>query len=109
MKDDDFLLTINLAKIHCSMGHGIDRLVCLDIINSVLKTCLISMESVLILSSALDCMMKKNSEVIQIIHGNTINPACILQDGEEVRNAEFYKIERYIELLHNMGKIPWRT
>ena len=62
-----------------------------------------------ILTSVLDCMMKKHSEFVQLIHGNTVDPARIRQATSEVRDSEFYKIEAYIEILYKMGKIPWRT
>ena len=54
-------------------------------------------------------MMKKHSEIVQFIHGNAIDPALILQASVEVIDAKFYKIEGYIALFYNMGKLPLRT
>ena len=48
LTDDEVALVFNLAKNLASMGHGIDRTVFSDIITSVLKTRLPSMEPAMI-------------------------------------------------------------
>ena len=99
LTDDEVVLVINLAKLLASMGYGIDRTICTDIITSVLKTRLQLVECLQISPSVLNLMMQRHSEVVQLIHGNAIDPACIRQATVEVRDAEFSKIENYIELL----------
>ena len=54
-------------------------------------------------------MIRNHKEIVQLVHGNTIDPARIFQASEEVRDSEFYNIEKYVELLHKMGKLPWKT
>ena len=109
LTDDEVNLVITLAKLLASMGYGIDRTTGTDIITSVLKSRLQLNECLAISPSVLNLMMKRHSEIVTLIHGNAIDPARIRQATVEVRDAEFFKIERYIELLYKMGKIPWRT
>ena len=106
---DEVLLVINLAKVLGAMGYGIDKSVCLDIITSVLKIRQPAMESIAPTTSVVNLMIKKNNDIIQLVHGNAIDPARIRQATEEVRDAEFYKIEKFIEMLFKMGLIPWKT
>lgn len=91
------------------MGHGIDRIVCFDIISSILKTRLPSIESISISSSVMDCILKKYLDVVQLIHGNTIDRTHIYQASEEGSDSDFYKLEKCIELLQKTGKIIWRN
>ena len=97
LTDDKIQIVLHLAKILGSMGYGIDKAVCLDIITSIIKIRLPAMD-VQISPSVLDLMMKKHSEFVQLIHGNAVDPARIRQATSEVRDSEFYKIEAYIEI-----------
>ena len=108
LTDGEVQIVLHLAKILGSMGYGIDKAVCNDIITSIIKIRLPTMD-VQVSPSVLDLMMKKHSEFVQLIHGNAVDPARIRQATSEVRDSEFYKIEAYIEMLYKMGKIPWRT
>ena len=110
LTDDEVLLVANVSKILGAMGYGMEKLMCLDIISSILKT---RMPSILVTLaptlSVVDRMIKKNKEIIQLVHGNAIDPARIRQSSIDTRDAEFFKIEQFVQLLYNMGKIPWKT
>ena len=110
LTDDELLLVANVSKILGAMGYGMEKLMCLNIISSILKT---RMPSILVTLaptlSVVDRMMKKNKEIIQLVHGNAIDPARIRQSSVDIRDAEFFKIEQYVQLLYKMGKIPWKT
>ena len=109
MIKDKMQVVVNLVRILGSLGHGIDSAVCLDIINAVLKTRLPSKSDLSVTSSVVERMMKVNSDVIKLVHGNAIDPARMRQADEEVRDTQFYKIDSYVALLYRMGKIPWKT
>ena len=109
MTGDEVNLVINLAKILGSMGHGIDTSICLGTINSVLRTRLPSANYISVTSSVVERMLKIHSDVVRLVHGNSIYPAQIRQVDEEVRDIQFYKVESYFALLYKMGKVPWKT
>ena len=106
MTEDEVNLVVNLAKILGSMGHGIDSSICLAIVNSVVRCHFPSKNYVSITSSVVERMLKNHSEVIRLVHGNSIDPARIRQADVEVRDTQFYKIESFIGLLYKMGNIP---
>lgn len=63
LTDDEVQLVLNVAQILGSMGYGIDKAVCLDIITSIIKIRLPTMD-VQVSPSVLDLMTKKHSEFV---------------------------------------------
>ena len=91
------------------MGMGIDSQICLDIVNAVLSVRVQEKDFKMVTKSVVQRMLKNHQEIIQLVHGNTIDPARICQADPDMRDCEFVKLELYIQLLHSMGKIPLKT
>ena len=53
--------------------------------------------------------LKTNQDIIQLVHGNAIDPARIRQDDEEVRDCQFVRLDFLIKLSYDMGEIPRKT
>ena len=111
LTEDETKLVINVAKLlrHMGMGMGIDSQIFLDIVNAVLGVRVQEKDFNMVTKSVVQRMLKTHQEIIQLVHGNKIDPDRIRQADPDVRDCEFVKLELYIQLLHSMVKIPWKT
>ena len=54
---------------------------------------------------ALDRLLNKYSDLVNLLNGNTIDPARVRAADEEVRYSVFFKIDSYVKLLKSMEKV----
>ena len=92
-----------------NIGLGLQKNVCLDIINSVLKSRIDYKDFNLATMSVLDLLLKKNKYLVKLLSGNAIEASRVRQADEEVRDAFFVRLELYTQLLFKMKMISWRT
>ena len=90
------------------MGMGIDTQVCLNIVDTILRTRFEKKDFRMVSRAMVQCILKNNWEAISLVHGNAIDPARIRQADLEVIDYEFVKLESFILLLHSMGEILWK-
>ena len=109
LTEDEIKVMVNITKLLGSMCMGIDRQICLDIVNALIRTRVDEKDFKFVTKSIVQRMLRNNEEIIKLVYGTAIDPAQICQADAEVRDCEFVKLELYMKLLYDMGKIPWKT
>ena len=91
MTEDETKLVINVDKLLGHMGVGIDKQVCLHVFNAILCVRSQEKDSQNVTKSVVKNILKKNQDIIQLVHGNAIDPARIRQADEEFRDCQSVK------------------
>ena len=107
LTNDEEMFIVHTAKIMAGLGMGLEKSSCLKMINTVIKSRVEDKDFIPVTMTVLDNLLKKNSTILGLISGNTIDPARVRQADENVRDTEFIKLENYISLLFAMNKVPW--
>ena len=90
-----------------SMGLGIDTDTCLVVVNSILSKRIETVDFVPVCVGVIIRIIARNSDLLRLIRGNSIDPKQVWQADQDVRNAMFVKLDNMIKLLHKQGKILW--
>lgn len=93
---------VQLCKILAQSGHGLDHdgvTLCVNLITDSQKS---------LSKHAVDDFFKRNPGT-KFIGSSGIDPLRASQANEHVRDSFFCKLDAFIEILHEMGKMKWKT
>ena len=109
LTNDEEKLVINMAKLMSTIGLGLEKQICLDIINAIIQSRIEMKDFKPATMSVLDLMIKKNKELVKLLSGNAIDAARVRQADADVRDSFFVRLDLYTKLLHKMNLIPWKS
>ena len=75
LTDDEIEVLVNIAKLLGTMGMGIDRQVCLDIVNAIIQARIDRKNFKYVTKSVVEWMLRNNQEIIKLVHSNAIDLA----------------------------------
>ena len=105
-EDEEKMLVATCIQM-ASMGLGIDTDTCLVVVNSILSKRIDTVDFVPVCVGVIIRIIARNSDLLRLIRGNSIDPKRVRQADRDVRNAMFVKLDNMIKLLHKQGKILW--
>jgi len=56
-----------------------------------------------------DGLLLHHKKLVKVVAAASLDPKRARQATVEIRDAMFFKLNAYIELLHKMGMLPWKT
>ena len=77
---------------------------CLQVCNEILSQ-RIGKQIFPVKKGVVGCIVRKNRDLLRLIHGNSIDPKRVRQTLTDKQNSMFVMLESMIKLLHSQGKI----
>ena len=109
LTEDEEKVLVSTCIQMAAMGLGIDTDTCLVVVNSILARRIDTVDFVPVCVGVVIRIISRNSELLRLVRGNSIDPKRVRQADQDVRNAMFVKLDNMIKLLHNQGKVPWSS
>ena len=109
LTEDEVALVVSTCKELSTMGLGIDEDTCLRFVNGIIQERVDKKDFLEVTRIVVSRILKTNDELLCLMKGNSIDPKRFRQADVDVRNALFVKLENFIKLLYNQGKIPWKS
>jgi len=53
-------------------------------------------------------LLLRHKELVKVVSAASLDPKRACQATEETRDAMFFKLNAYIEILNTAGKLPWQ-
>ena len=108
LTDDEEMLVVKTCQLLSNMGLGIDRDTTLEVVNGILACRIEKKCFTPVTRGVITRLIKKHSNLLNLLKGNAIDPARVRQATEDVRNAMYTKLDNYIKILHAEGKVRWK-
>ena len=109
LTNDETALIVSSCRELSVMGLGIDEDTCLTVANSILEERIDKKDFVPVTRGVVRRVITNNKELLTLMKGNSIDPKRARQADESVMEALFVKLENYVKILHNQGKVPWAS
>ena len=101
---------LHLCKILQFSGHGVEKDELLFCISKIahFDDGNPSDEDDCVSQSVADNFLKRHEGEVKLRGSSGLDPQRAAQANDEVREAEFVKLDCYVRLLYNLGLIPWK-
>jgi len=99
---------VQLCSILGAMGYGLTRDDMLHFADQLVNKDVDPREHVPISKHVVEGILNRHSHLVKIVAAASLDPKRARQATEETRDAMFMKLNSYIEMLHEAGKIPWK-
>ena len=109
LTDDETALIVSMCRELSVMGLGIDEDTCLEVTNSILCERIAEKDFVPVTRGVVKQIIEKNKDLLTLMKDNSIDPKRVRQDDEAVMQALFVKVDCYVKILNNQGKVLWRS
>ena len=116
MSNGNFILTgdeknlmVKTCQMLSNMGIGLDQDTALDVINNILQVRIEDKHFKQATRGVVRRLVAENSTLLNLLKGNALDPARVRQATEDVRNAMFVRLDNYVKILHDSGKVPWKS
>jgi len=90
------------------MGYGLTRDDMHNFADQLVNKDVDPREHVRISKHVVEGILNRHSHLVKIVAAASLDPKRARQATEETRDAMFFKLNSYIEMLHAMQKIPWK-
>jgi len=109
LTDHEEHAVVQLCTVLGSMGYG---LTCQDLhslADSIVNKDVDDRERVSISKHVTEGLLKCYKNLVKIVAAASLDPKRARQATVDTRNAVFFKLNSYIEILHEMGQLPWKS
>jgi len=109
LTDHEEHAVVQLCTVLGSMGYGVNREDLHRLADSIVNKNVDDHERVPISKHVTQGLLKHHKKLVKIVAAASLDPKRARQATVETRNAMFSKLTSYIEILHAMGQLPWRS
>jgi len=100
---------VQFCTVLGSMGYGITCEELHSFVDSIVNQNVDNREHVKISKHVIDSLLARHKEKVKIVSAASLDPKRARQANSDTRDAMFYKLNSYIQMLYSSGKIPWST
>jgi len=100
---------VQLCIVLGSMGYGLTRDDLHGLADAVVNKDVDKRQAVPISKHVTDGLLLRHEKLVKVVAAASLDPKRARQATVEIRDAMFFKLNAYIELLHKMGMLPWKT
>ena len=99
---------LHLCKILQASGHGLEKDELLCCISKIANFDGNPSDNDHVSQSVADNFLKRHESEVKLRGSSGIDPQRAAQANDEVREAEYVKLDCFVQLLYSLGLIPWK-